>query len=64
MTLLCVMVREDRAWKLDLPQTMDRLLGGSMLQAVEQVAAAMAPLQWSWSTVRSSLPCFSNSNSA
>ena len=42
MTLPCVMVIEEGVWRFDLLQTMDRLFGGSMQQAVEQVASAMS----------------------
>jgi hypothetical protein len=38
MLMDCVMVREDGLWKLDLPETMQRMLGGKLDSAVQQVA--------------------------
>jgi hypothetical protein len=41
MQMDCVMVREDGLWKLDLPQTMQRMLGGNLETAVQQVAEGL-----------------------
>lgn len=42
MTLPCILVEEEGAWKFDLAATMERAFGGVMETAVEQVAGAMS----------------------
>jgi hypothetical protein len=41
MQMDCVMVREDGLWKVDLPETMQRMLGGNLETAVQQVAEGL-----------------------
>jgi hypothetical protein len=41
MEMPCVMVQEDGQWKLDLPATMERMMGGGLGAAMEQVATVM-----------------------
>ncbi len=41
MVLPCVMMREDGDWKLDMIATMERMMGGGMAAAFEQIGSAM-----------------------
>jgi hypothetical protein len=42
MVMPCVMLNEDGQWKLDLPATMERMMGGGIDAAMEQVATVMS----------------------
>ncbi|MFI5377951.1 MAG: YqcC family protein [Tepidisphaerales bacterium] len=41
MEMACVMVKEDGAWKFDLLTTVERMMGGGLGAAMEQVASKM-----------------------
>lgn len=41
MEMACLIVKEDGAWKFDLAGTVDRMLGGDLGKAVEQMTTAM-----------------------
>lgn len=42
LTLPCVLVEEDGAWKVDLKASMDRMFGGSVEEALESMVGTMA----------------------
>jgi hypothetical protein len=42
MVMPCVMLNEDGQWKLDLPATMERMMGGGIEAAMEQAATVIS----------------------